>query len=157
MRRKLATVFTFSFLITMALFTVPESAVAHFEGCVHHANNPHLSSGGPGVVAKSTINCDHSHHFLEMTLNLYICPDDYNGSGPPSEAWVGDNCYIKRDNYDAISPLEANIKYTRQVPKVGGDAVTGTGYWVQCTIFHMTHNGSEWLQVDTSYVVYLSA
>jgi len=142
-------------LLAITVLTFPKTAgEAHLLNCTYGAHDPHESSG-LGVVAKSTITCPHQHDRLDITVNLYICPDnDFQGERP-SEAWVGDNCFLKDFNADTITPQVANKEYTRQAPMVNGTPVHGRGYWVQCTIFHTVNNGNEDLDVKTSHVVFL--
>jgi hypothetical protein len=133
-------------------------ASAHLSGCTLNAQNPHISYNehavSLGIVAKSTMKCDHYHDGGEINLTLYRC--DYKPSSKPDENWIFDNCDFVDWVFHKISPLKKGQSYTRQIPTAGsGKYIHGKGYYVNDTVFVTHNNGNTDSIGRNSYVVYV--
>jgi hypothetical protein len=141
-------------LLGAFLIAIPGSpAQAHLAGCELHANNPHPSSSGKGIVAKSSMNCDHPHDNGQINLTLYKC--DRGRESKPDENWIFDNCTLVRWSFNHISPVSQNKTYVRQVPKPGEAEAHGSGYFVNDTVF-CAGKAPENCTGRNSFVVFLN-
>lgn len=126
-------------------------------GCEMKANDPHVSSSGKGIDAKSTATCKHRHKKLEINPALYKCDHGKRNGRRPSENWIFDNCDFVAWAFHSWSPQLASRKYTGQVPRKGGEEVHGKGWYVQDTVFATHYAGGKVLASGrTSHVVYLN-
>ncbi|HEV7680150.1 MAG TPA: hypothetical protein VGQ42_16435 [Candidatus Dormibacteraeota bacterium] len=96
-------------------------------------DNPHVSVGAGGVIAKGRWICDPGVTNLTYTLTFYLCPRVPTGG---QESWPAEGCT------DASPPTNGAVPgpvpgqtYTGYVPNSPAPAAHGTGYWVGANVY----------------------
>jgi hypothetical protein len=133
------------------LFLVPVQAGAAFgnpdtNSCSIEVNDPHISTGAGGVIAKTRWRCDDVTPVkgIYHAMYLWLCDRepqlDYE--------WLQANCIAKAVNYEQNMKIaDATPDFTtRYVPPLDQSGAHGDGYWLQEVIWE-----SKWWS-DESHV-----
>lgn len=130
----------------LALDLVPPAS-ADPATCVGNMHDPHVSTGGGGIVAKGDWKCTYDTH-ITFALVLYVCPEYPRAT----KNWVDNNCTKKGTNGNGIN-VQANVlSDLRYVPRkdVNPGGAHGNGYWIALNVWQnleMTQGGEEWSNV----------
>lgn len=115
--------------------TVSASA-AGSNGCTTEVDNPHFSSGAPGIIAKAYWTCEEVPTTIYLDVNdgnvlgfyLFLCT---TASPEHSLVWLDDNCTQKGLNISNLLVSTANTKSAaRYVPPSDDEGAQGSGYWI---------------------------
>jgi hypothetical protein len=99
--------------------------------CAGYMDNPHVSTGAGGIIAKGRWICEPGVTQVTYTLTLYLCPNPPVGQ---EQDWTSEGCVFEGDPNSGV--IEAPIPgdtYTRYVP--GNVPAHGTGYWIASNVY----------------------
>lgn len=109
--------------------------------CSTYMQNPHISSGAGGVIAKLNYCTDVPVSSVSVNLYLYLCPTQPDQN---EWNWQSQGCMLKGTAYYSWAP-SLNQNTIRNVPPTGQPGAHGSGIWIAC--------GVIWEDSDPSYMV----
>jgi hypothetical protein len=95
-------------------------------GCTGNMQNPHVSGGAGGVIAKATFTCGKSSDGAtasSIDITLYLCSESV-GSVRDS------HCSSVATDNNGSTYVDVDATVTRYVPPSGQSGLTKTGYYV---------------------------
>lgn len=137
-------------MTVIGVHTSPNSVALAAGSCTTAVDNPHVSSGAGGIIAKSRFTCTSGVTSYGYSLALYLCTTNPTGTDPATNS----SCTIKATNTNSQSNPVANQQYTVYVPPTGQSGLHGTGYWIATN--RWTVNSGPY-QKTIGNAVYLSA
>ena len=136
---------------TMASLEIakPDNAFASLFTCTAYADNPHISTGAGGIIAKGRWTCTTKPRSIAFTLTLWVCPKPPTGY---QNSWRGQGCTVKASAAGTFTYNGTQI--TRYVPATG--AAHGRGYWKMCNTWFVQPDNSDVEEIH-SQAVYINA
>lgn len=135
--------------------SLPLSSAIPDVTCVTAMDNPHISTGAGGVIAKLRYCTEDALSETDSHLYLYLCPNPPTGD---EDTWGNQGCVLKANTSYIIYTPRAFTTYTRYVPPSGQPGAHGTGWWIACsTIMDFYSGGGNATYTVISSAVYISA